>query len=125
MRHYWLNHYFSTALKKSVEQMPAATLVKDALTQAEFTITQEENFFVTNDLQDLFLYSGKHRSHIYLDPNVCAGVTTFWSLAGRAEIDDGFASLKSDIKSGTIDEIIGSYDDSAGDYVYLKAEKHT
>ena len=128
MRHYWLNHYFPTALQKSVEQMPAPDLVKDALSQAGFSITKEENFFVTNDLQDLFLYSGKHRPHIYLDPNVRAGITTFWSItdrADRAEIDHGFASLKNDIESGKIDEVIGSYDDTSGDYVYLKAEKHS
>ncbi len=122
MRHYWLNHYFPTALEKSIEQMPASDVLKNALSQSGFKITKEEKYFVSENLQDLFLYSGKQRPQIYLDPNVRAGITTFWSLAKREEIDRGFANLRSDIETGKIDAVIQSYDDSAGDYIYLKAE---
>jgi hypothetical protein len=37
----------------------------------------QETFFVTNDLQYLFLQSGKYRPEIYFDKNVRDGISSF------------------------------------------------
>ena len=50
------------------EQMPALDLVQGSLSEAGFTTMETEPYEVAEDLQDLFLYSGKPRPEMYLDP---------------------------------------------------------
>jgi SAM-dependent methyltransferase len=93
MQSYWLNEYFPEAMRKSIEQMPALELVTGALTQAGFTSLETEGFDIRNDLQDFFLYSGKHRPEMYLDEGVRRGISTFASLADPAEVAGGSRRL--------------------------------
>ncbi|MBV8391235.1 MAG: class I SAM-dependent methyltransferase, partial [Mucilaginibacter sp.] len=60
MRGYWLNHYFPVMLERSIAQMPSLEVVVNALIDAGFMISNTEKYFITPDLQDHFLYSGKH-----------------------------------------------------------------
>ena len=91
MRHYWLNHYFPDAMRRSIEQMPAASEIRAALKKAGFEGVATEPFFVTDDLKDLFLYSGKTRPHLYLDPAIRAGISTFAKLTDASELKAGLA----------------------------------
>ena len=61
---------------------------------------------VTNELQDLFLYSGKHRPDLYLDPAVRDNISSFANLAPVSELQDGLALLASDIQTGTVTSVI-------------------
>ncbi|MEI6021571.1 MAG: class I SAM-dependent methyltransferase, partial [Bacteroidota bacterium] len=70
--------------------------IKDAL-DAGFENIRQEKFFVTNDLQDLFLYSGKCRPEIYMDPSVRAGISSFHLSVYGDEVENGLAKLKQDI----------------------------
>ena len=100
MRHYWLCHYFPETMARSIEKMPSESQVRAALSRSGFKSVKVTPFFVTNDLKDLFLYSGKHRPGLYLDPAVRANMSSFANLAPTAELQDGLARLTADLQSG-------------------------
>jgi SAM-dependent methyltransferase len=61
MRHYWLCHYFPETMGRSIEKMPSESGIRAALSRSGFQSVTVTPFFVTNELQDLFLYSGSAR----------------------------------------------------------------
>ncbi|HEV7858058.1 MAG TPA: methyltransferase domain-containing protein [Pyrinomonadaceae bacterium] len=123
MNGYWLAEYFPEALHQAAEQMPSLEVVNDALSGAGFHSMQTENYSVQEDLQDLFLYSGKHRPAMYMDAAVRAGISTFSLLASTTEIEDGCGKLDSDIKTGRIKDVIRKYEHDEGDYKLIIARK--
>lgn len=122
LRGYWLNEYFPQAMERSIEKGPRLDLVLAGLDTAGFRSIRTEPYDVSPDLQDLFLYSGKHRPDLYLDPRVRAGISTFAVLADPAEVNAGCQHLKRDIDSGRIAEVIASYANDGGDYLFVVAE---
>jgi hypothetical protein len=78
---------------------------------------------VRHDLQDFFLYSGKHRPEIYLDPRVRTGISTFAALADAAEVEDGCQRLSQDIESGRLAEVMAGYQHAQGDYLFVISAK--
>jgi SAM-dependent methyltransferase len=123
MMSYWLAEYFPEAISRSAEQMPALELVEDALSEAGFRSITTEDYFVQEDLQDFFLYSGKHRPAMYLDTNVRSGISTFSLLASKTEIETGCGKLEADIKQGRIKDVIKKYEHSGGDYKFVIARR--
>lgn len=121
MRAYWLNHCFPVAMARSISQMPARPTVLRALDTAGFEVVDEEPWWVPPEPVDLFLYAGKHRPELYLDPAVRAGISTFTGLAEPAELETGLATLEADIASRRIDRVIAAHPDQAGDYVLVVA----
>ncbi|PHJ65237.1 methyltransferase type 11 [Nostoc linckia z18] len=124
MRKYWLVEYFPEAMYKSAEQMPNLENVKYALKESGFELTDIEPYYIGENLQDLFLYSGKYHPEIYLDENVRSGISTFALLASAAEIATGCERLAADIDTGRITEIIKKYENNRGDYLFITAEKY-
>lgn len=122
MRRYWLNVYFPDAMKRSIEQMPERAKLLDALSYAGFTNIETQAYFVPDDLQDHFLYCGKHRPAMYLDPAIRAGISTFSSLADEAEVASGCRRLAQDIESGAIADMIKQHESDAGDYLFVVAD---
>ncbi len=123
MSHYWLNEYFPQAMARSIQQMPALEVVVESLQAAGFHLHCLETYEVSQQLQDLFLYSGKHRPEMYLDPCVRAGISTFATLADPIEVGLGCRRLRQDIDSGRIEEIMRTYRHTGGDYLFIVAEK--
>ncbi len=123
MKGYWLNAYFPQMLKDSIIQMPAYEKVVDLLIKAGFEQIERKNYFVSPHLQDLFLYSGKHRPHLYLDPAVRSGISSFADLSLKEEVDSGLASLDQDIKNGYIKEVMERFENERGDYLFVAAIK--
>ena len=123
MRGYWLHEYFPVAMAKSMEQMQAPELVQDSLTAAGFRVTFMEAYDVLPDLQDFFLYSGKHHPAMYLSKTVRKGISTFASLAEPGEVTLGCARLRADIESGRIDQVVKSYQHQLGDYLFIVCRK--
>ena len=80
-----------------------------------------ENYAVQPGLKDLFLYSGKHDPAMYFDLPIRNGISSFSDLAHREEVETGLELLANDIKSGRISEIISSYANAGGDYLFIKA----
>ena len=102
--------------------MPDLPDVERALKNAGFNTPSTEPYAVREDLQDFFLYSGKHRPAMYLDPIVRAGISTFSSLADADEVEQGCEQLARDIASGKINAVRNRYDAQTGDYVFVVAE---
>ena len=123
MEGYWLNHYFPKMLKDSMIQMPTYELVTESLQKAGFEIKNTEPYFVKDDLQDLFLYAGKERPSLYLDPQVRQGISSFSDLSRKEEVEKGLHQLELDIQSGKIHTIMESYENDLGDYLFVIAQK--
>jgi ubiquinone/menaquinone biosynthesis C-methylase UbiE len=123
MRGYWLNAYFPAAMARSIVQMPGLQAIMQALRQSGFASIRTESYEVQTDLQDLFLYSGKHRPEMYLDPRVRAGISTFAALADASEVEEGCQKLSQDIASGHIAEVMARYRHTHGDYLFVVGEK--
>jgi ubiquinone/menaquinone biosynthesis C-methylase UbiE len=123
MRGYWLNAYFPTAMARSIVQMPGLQAIVQALRQSGFASIRTEPYEVQTDLQDFFLYSGKHRPEMYLDPRVRTGISTFAALADASEVEGGCRELSQDIESGRIADVIASYRHAQGDYLIVVGEK--
>lgn len=121
MRHYWLCHYFPEMMARSIEKMPSEPQIRAALSKSGFTSVKVTPFLVTNELQDLFLYSGKHRPDLYLDPAVRDNISSFANLAPVTELQDGLALLASDIQTGTVTSVIAKYAAEVGDYAFIIA----
>lgn len=125
MRGYWLNHYFPQMLLDSIVQMPALARIIPAMEENGLEVLAREKYFVGDDLQDHFLYCGKHRPQLYLDPNIQRGISSFSSLALQEEVGQGLARLEADIQSGAIAPIIEQYENPWGDYLFIKAQKRS
>jgi SAM-dependent methyltransferase len=123
MRRYWLAHYFPEALERSILQMPSVEETVTQLAAAGFVRVVREPWSVTLDLQDFFLYAGKYRPELYLDPGVRAGISTFASLADPAEVERGCARLRADLASGTFAEVLRASEHPDGDYLFLTASR--
>ncbi|MFD3002577.1 class I SAM-dependent methyltransferase [Pontibacter toksunensis] len=123
MKGYWLCHYFPQMLSDSILQMPSYETVKSAMLQSGFEITNTEKYFVLPDLEDKFLYCGKHSPELYFDKEIRQGISSFLSLANRGEVEKGLAELREDIDSDKIDKIINSYENDFGDYLFIIGKK--
>ncbi|MFN8525754.1 MAG: class I SAM-dependent methyltransferase [Chloroflexota bacterium] len=121
IRRYWVCNYFPEAMSRAIQQMPSRSAVDEALARSGFTRITRVPFLIPPDLQDFFLYAGKHRPAMYLDPNVRAGISTFASLADPNEIAAGCERLAADIQSGRIGEIRARYRSDGGDYELVVA----
>ncbi len=123
MKGYWLQHYFPKMLEDSIKQMPTFQNIKNAMEHAGFSISQIETYAIKPDLKDLFLYSGKQHPEYYLNSEIRSGISSFSDLANSKEINQGLKNLKSDIESNKIDEIIKSYENDLGDYLFIIGQK--
>ena len=121
MHGYWLRHYFPQMMARSIEKMPSEARIRAALSRAGFRSVEVTAFFVTNELQDLFLYCGKHRPELYLEPGVRANISSFAQWAPAAELQEGLARLTADLQSGLFASIQARHATAAGDYAYIVA----
>jgi len=121
MHHYWLCHYFPRMMARAIQKMPSEARVRSALHQAGFQAVTVTPFEVTDALQDLFLYAGKHRPHLYLDAQVRANISSFASLAADAELQEGLAKLTADLNSGDFAAVQAAYATPLGDYAFVCA----
>ena len=124
MARYWLIAYFPRGFQTVMDQMPITEEVVQHLKRAGFANVELHPWEVPRDIQDMFLYSGKYRPEIYLDPAVRAGISTFaGGFINADETATGCARLEADIKSGRIDEVMAKYRHDLGDYLFLVATK--
>jgi ubiquinone/menaquinone biosynthesis C-methylase UbiE len=123
MKGYWLNYYFPEMLKSSILQMPALDKIKYALTKAGFSLTNTEKYFVHDDLQDHFLYSGKDQPELYFNESIGKGISSFTALANANEVQNGLSKLYADMESGEFVKIKNGYENELGDYLFIVAKK--
>ncbi|WP_297761181.1 class I SAM-dependent methyltransferase [uncultured Muriicola sp.] len=123
MEGYWLAQYFPKMLIASKVKMPLLQNIEKAMKKAGIQLEKTTPYFVGRDLKDLFLYAGKHNPELYFDKKVRHGISSFNSLANKEEVANGLLALKKDISSGKIHEIIKSYENTLGDYLYVTGRK--
>lgn len=119
MKGYWLNHYFPKMLEDSIIQMPSLLKVEAAMKNAGLEIVETEKYFIEPDLQDQFLYCGKQDPELYFNEAVRNGISSFSSLSNRQEVINGLESLRKDIDNRVIKDVIASYENDLGDYLFL------
>lgn len=119
---YWLNHYFPDLIQRSGMQMPSLELVEGELQQEGFKVHVLEKYFVQDDLQDLFLQSGKNKPEMYFDENIRRGISTFAALANNGEVEEGLKMLANDIEDGNFQSVKERYESDIGDYMFVVAE---
>ena len=122
MNSYWLNHYFPELMQRSAKQMPPLESAEKELNDAGFNVLYFEKYFVQDDLQDLFLQSGKNKPEMYFDENIRRGISTFAALANKQEVEVGLKMLKDDIDNGKFQSVKQRYESDAGDYMFVVAE---
>jgi hypothetical protein len=110
-------------MARSIANMPTETKIGEALLEVGFKSVTVEPFFVTNELQDQFLYSGKHRPSLYLDPTVRANISSFARLSSESEVQIGLERLSADIQSGAFASIAATYATELGDYAYIQCTR--
>ncbi len=123
MKGYWLNHYFSKMMADSIAQMPSFNLVVDSIFTGGFELTETENYFIHPELEDHFLYAGKHEPNLYLNDQIRKGISSFSALANIEEINVGLIKLQRDINSGAINKIMDKYKNTHGDYLFITITK--
>ena len=123
MKGYWLNHYFPKMLEDSIVQMPSLEVVEQAMNSAGLKIARTEIYDIKPDLRDQFLYCGKQNPELYFDDSIRHGISSFSALANLEEVETGLNALRSDIDLGKTDDIIKSYENDFGDYLYIIGEK--
>jgi hypothetical protein len=122
MRGYWLNHYFPKILRDSMLQVPSPETVAQAMTSSGLKITATDTYRVKPDLQDQLLYYGKQNPELYFDNSICHGISSINALDNKTEVKNALVALRSHIDNGKIDEIIASYQNDLGDYLYVIGE---
>ncbi len=123
MKGYWLNHYFPRMLANAMVEMPSLEEIENAMSSSGMEITEIDRYFIQPDLQDNFLYCGKHRPELYFDQQIRKGISSFSSLANQEEVKQGLSKLRADIDSVKIDKIINSYENDYGDYLFVVGRK--
>lgn len=123
MKGYWLNHYFPKMMEHSIAQMPSGNIIEQNLKANGFNILTFEKYAVKADLQDLFLYSGKHHPKRYLNEQIRKGISSFSALADDTEIREGLLKLEKDMETGGIHQIMEHYRNTDGDYLFIIGQK--
>lgn len=119
MQGYWLNHYFPKMLQNSMLQMPTLKVIEEAMNHSGIKIVNTEIYNIKPELRDQFLYCGKENPELYFDESIRHGISSFSALANIKEVQNGLDKLRRDIDSGKIKEIIKSYENNLGDYLYI------
>lgn len=125
MKGYWLNHYFPKMLEASILQMPSLDRIKAAATKTGFIIEELEKYFIQPDLQDHFLYVGKHHPEQYFQEEIRNGISSFTALANSEEVNEGLNRLRNDIDSNKFEKIKSEYQNELGDYLFIRMRKQS
>ncbi len=122
MKAYWLNEYFPKMLRDSIAQMPSLDFLKSSLKEAGFNQSEIEKYNIKPDLEDKFLYCGKHDPTLYFNERIRNGISSFSALSNKEEVESGLSKLKEDISTGEIEKIMMSYENNGGDYLFIRAK---
>ena len=120
---YWLNHYFPEMMIKSTQQMPTLEKIKSTAEIAGLEILGTENYFVKEDLKDLFLHAGKYNPEFYFNESNRKGISSFAAISNAEEVNAGLKKLRRDIESGEIKNIQMQYENLFGDYLFIVLKK--
>ncbi|MFI5025023.1 MAG: class I SAM-dependent methyltransferase [Alphaproteobacteria bacterium] len=116
IRHYWLAHYFPEAIRRSADEAMSLQRLEAIGRMSRLELVSRVAWRQPAEPIDFFLYCGKHRPELYLDPRVRAGISTFAKLADKDEMNKGLMRLARDVESGAVRELIAKSQLPYGDY---------
>ncbi|MGH6892266.1 MAG: class I SAM-dependent methyltransferase [Dongiaceae bacterium] len=122
IKRYWLSAYFPRMMAQSAEQMPDWGTIEISLRRAGFRTWTQKLYWMPEQPFDLFLYSGKHQPHLYLDERVRANISAFANLAASDELGEGLERLRHDLAHGRFEQTTAEYEDVGGDYLFIAAQ---
>jgi ubiquinone/menaquinone biosynthesis C-methylase UbiE len=122
IKRYWLSAYFPNMMARSAEQMPDWGTIEISLRRAGFRTWTQKLYWMPEQPLDLFLYSGKHQPHLYLEERVRANISAFANLAHPDELSEGLERLRRDLARGTFERTTAEYEDVGGDYLFIAAQ---
>jgi ubiquinone/menaquinone biosynthesis C-methylase UbiE len=114
VRDLWLDDYFPYIGQGDGDLFPAIGSVAALVEEETGLVSNILEFPLPPDLTDLFLAAGWARPHLYLDPQVRAGISAF-AVADQAQIASGLQRLQDDLASG---EWLKRYGQIAGQTSY-------
>ncbi len=120
---YWLRHYFPKMIEDSVKILPEFEVIENAFKGANIKMTRQEPYYVKPDLQDWFLYCGKHDPEMYFREEVRRGISSFSLIAHQNEIQSGLKKLRNDIDTGEIKQVMENFQNELGDYLFIVGKK--
>jgi ubiquinone/menaquinone biosynthesis C-methylase UbiE len=122
IKRYWLSAYFPRMMSRSAEQMPDWGTIEISLRRAGFRTWTQKLYWMPLQPFDMFLYSGKHQPHLYLDERVRANISAFANLADPGELGAGLERLRRDLAQGRFEDTTAEYEDVGGDYLFIAAQ---
>ncbi len=121
---YWLHHYFPKMIEDSIKILPTFEKIENIFKDVNLEIIDQESYFVKPDLEDWFLYCGKHNPEMYLREDVRNGISSFSLIGHQSEIKKGLERMKEDLETGKISEIMKDYENELGDYLFIVGRKN-
>lgn len=123
MRGYWLYHYFPQMIERCIQGIPNLRRMKTMLKAAGFSRITTEKYFMRPEHSDHFLYSYKSRPAEYLKESVRNNASAFRLHCPEPELQQGLEALRADINSGHIQQVVESFDNEEGDYLFISAQR--
>ena len=102
----WQADYFPSLWADMIRPLPplddlAAWITRNTRRQVEII-----PFLLPSDLTDLFMLAAWSRPHLYLNPEIRAGISTF-ALSDGKDVETGLVRLRADLESGRWEETYG------------------
>ena len=120
---YWFNHFFPEMMRKGMQRSLPLNSIREKASKSGLEIAQTEKYFVRDDLQDMFGYSGKNDPERYFDPALINGISYFSVYADAKEKEDGLRKLRECIDNGQFQKIKEKYENDLGDYLFVILKK--
>lgn len=120
----WLGYYFPFIYDLAEKNLLTHPELTYLLQEAGFQHITFKPFFVPHDMKDIYLYAGKYKPEIYLDPTIRSGMSVFTLPEHELAIKQGCEKLKLDIQTGIIHDIIKRHESCLGDSMYIIATKN-
>src|SRR4029453_1778439 len=94
----WLRDYFPEVFAADTAAFPPTAAGEELFNNAGL-VAASSVFMVPHDMRDMFLAAAWRRPHLYLDPEIRAGMSIF-AFADPRAVDIGVARLRADLESG-------------------------
>lgn len=120
---YWFNHFFPEMMQRGIKKSLSLIQIGEYAKQAGLTLSLTEKYFVQDDLQDMFGYSGKRDPERYFIPEIVNGISYFSIHAAPQEKEEGFRKLRACIDAGEFNGIQQQYENDLGDYLFVVLKK--
>jgi SAM-dependent methyltransferase len=120
---FWLGHYFSFFWEIAYSVLPKRKDVLSSLQNAGFLNIELSPFFMTKETTDLSTYGCKYRPHLFLNPEIRAGMTPLQLPKYAKEVEVGCKILERDIRTGAIDAVIQQHESTLGEASIILCQK--